>query len=373
MPGAINPKRSKSVASSSATLQGALVEKARVITVNTRDYTCDVATEFTQKTRFDIPFMVPYCNQNQGEGINFMPEVGSTCWICAPSEGGRDHFILGWAMVDEGGAYRGGREQLNSGDIHFSTRDGNFLHLRRGGIVQIGATPICQRVYIPIRNIMQDFAENYELHTPGGDMTWTVARKDEDADGHQRCTWALGVKEFADDPNEDPIGVLKFGSHGEGNETILSLVTRDKGGGAVQTCLEINKAGEVTWNVKKLTFESAGDVNATIKGLFKLMAIGAVDIQSVASINVAAPAITLAAAGMTLALGGGGAALTGPSPISLGDGASFPAVRASPDLAAWIGAVTAILVGPPGPPAPVLTVGPTIFPPVLHTSPKVKL
>ena len=367
MPANPNPKRSKSVAESSAQLKGALIERARIVTVNTRNYTCDVVTEFSQTHRFDIPFMVPYCNQDQGEGINFMPEVGSVVWICAPSEGGRDHFVLGWTMIDEGGAYRGGRELLNPGDVHFSTRDGNVLHLRRGGIVQIGATPVCQRIYLPIRNVIQDFAENYEMHTPAGDWTWTVAREDEDGDGHQACTWELGVKEFADDPNEDPIGVLKFGSHGEGNDTILSLVTRDKGGGVVQACLEINKAGEITWNVKKLTFTCEGDTEMTIKGLFTLMVTGAIDISSDATLTAVAASVSISAtAGAVMELSAT-AKMDGAS-VDLGL-AMFPAVRASPDFVAWVGGVTAALVGPI--PVPVLKV--PIVPPVLYTSEKVKV
>lgn len=368
MPANIDPKRSESTAESSATLQGALVERARIVTVNIRDFVCDVTTEFTHKNRFDIPWMNPYCNQEQGEGINFMPEVGSMCWVCSPSEKGRDAFIMGWTMVDEGGAYRGGRELLNPGDLHFSTRDGNFVFLRRGGIVQIGATPIAQRIYLPIRNIIQDFAENYEMHTPAGDLTWTVAREDEDADGHQMCTWTLGVKEFADDPNENPIGVLKFGSHGEGNETILSLVTRDKGNGVVQTNLEINKAGEVTWEIKKFIFKVEGDVEATIGGLLKLMVTGAIDITSGAAMTVAATSLSVSA-GATLDMSSGGVVMDG-AKIDLGL-ALFPAVRWSPDFAAWVSTVTTLLLGPPSPPVPAMK-GP-IIPPVMHTSEKVKV
>ena len=366
VPANISPKRSESQAKSAAQLFGALVERARVVTVNSRDYTCDVTTEFTFKNKFDIPFMSPYCNQIQGEGINFMPEVGAVCWICTPSEEGREAFILGWTMVDEGGSYRGGREMLNPGDLHFKTRDGNFLFLRRGGIVQIGSTPVCQRVYLPIRNIIQDYAENYELHTPAGDLTWQVLREEEDGDGHKACLYTLAYKEFADDPNENPIGVLKMGSHGEGNDTILSLLTRDEGGGTTQTSLEIDKAGELTWTIKKFTFHVEGDADITVDGLFTLAVLGAIDISAVGALTASAASMALSAGGATLALGSGGAALNGPQ-VGLGD-AEFPVLRASPDFVAWIGTVTALLFSPV--PVPALK-GP-ITPPVLHTSPKVK-
>jgi hypothetical protein len=347
----------------------ALVERARVVTVNQRDYTCDITTEFTFKNKFDIPFMTPYCNQIQGEGINFLPEVGAVCWVCTPSEAEREAFILGWTMVDEGGSYRGGRELMNPGDMHFSTRDGNFLFLRRGGSVQIGSTPICQRVYLPIRNIIQDYAENYELRTPAGDLTWKVLRKEEDGAGKQACIYTLAYKEFSDDPNEKPIGVLKMGSHGEGNDTILSLLTRDKGGGTKKTCLEINKDGELTWSLKKLTWKIEGDADIAVDGLFQLAVMGAIDISAVDALTAAAKSMSFSASGTSLTMGSSGAKMDG-AKVDLGL-AAFPALRASPDMVAWIGTVTTLLLGPPSPPVPAMK-GP-IVPPVLHTSEKVKV
>lgn len=347
-------------------LSPAFVERGRVVTVNIRDWTCDVTTEFTFKNKFDIPFQSPYCSQIQGEGINAMPEVGSVCWVCTPSEEGRESFIMGWTMVDEEGSYRGGRELLNPGDIHFSTRDKNFIYLRRGGIVQIGSTPVCQRVYLPIRNMIQDYAENYELHTPAGDLTWKVLRKEEDGNGHQACIYTLAYKEFSDDPNENPIGVLKMGSHGEGNDTILSLLTRDKGGGTTQTCLEINKAGELTWTVQKLSINVKGDMELAVDGLFELATQGAIDISAVGALTASAASMSLSAGKATLSLGSGVAGLTGPL-VNLGD-ALFPVVRASPDLVAWMGAVTGLLIGAGQP----VVKGPLVAP-TLHTNAKVKV
>jgi hypothetical protein len=369
MPANPKPNKSPSIAKSSAMLMGALVERARVVTVNIRDYTVDVTTEFSYKNRFDIPMMSPYCHQNQGEGINLIPEVGATCWICTPSEEGRDAFVLGFTMVDEGGSYRGGRELLNPGDIHLSTRDGNFVALRRGGVVQVGATPICQRVYIPIRNFIQDFAENYELHTPGGDLTWNVARKDEDSDGHQRCLLTVAAKEFADDPNEKTVAILKMGSHGEGNDTILSLLTRDKGGGIVQTMVEIGKAGDLAVKVKKFDLTVEGDLTALIDGTFSLKAQGPITVESLGALQATAQSISMTAGPVKLEMNGV-AKLDAPQ-VLLGDG-MFPALRASPDFLIAFATICATLIGAtPG--VPVVTLGPALVPPVQHISPKVKV
>lgn len=358
------------MAKDSSLLMGALVERARIVNVNIRDYTVDVKTEFSFKNRFDIPIMVPYCNQINGEGMNFLPEVGAVCWICTPSEAGRDAFVLGFTMVDEGGSYRGGRELLNPGDYYFNTRDGNFLALRRGGVVQIGSTAICQRVFIPIRNIIQDYAENYELHTPGGDLTWNVARKDEDADGHQMCLFTLATKEFADDPNANTVAVLKMGSHGQGNNTILSLLTRDKGGGITQTFLQIDKSGQFQLTVNKLNLMVNGDLSALVSGQATLQVTGPITIQSMAAIQVTAQSIALTAGNMSLAFSGGVAQLDG-AQVQIGGGL-YPPLRASPDMLAWIGVVSATLIGG-SVGIPVLTIGPALIPPVQHLNPKVRI
>lgn len=363
-----NPKpiRSESMAKDQSLLLSAIVERARIVNVNIRDYTVDVKTEFAIKNRFDIPIMVPYCNQNQGEGMNFLPEVGATCWICTPSEDGKDAFVLGFTMVDEGGSYRGGRELLNPGDLNFKTRDGNFVTLRRGGVVQIGSTPICQRVFLPIRNIIQDYAENYELHTPAGDLTWNVARKEEDSDGHQMCLFTLAAKEFADDPNDPTVAILKIGSHGQGNNTILSLLTRDKGGGIVQTQLEIDKAGLFNMKVNKFTLDVEGDLSALVKGTATLKVNGNLTIQSMATLAQSAQQISLTAGATSLKLDGAIATMDG-SQVILGGG-KFPPLRASPDMLLWMATVSATLIGP-SPGTPVVTV--PLIPPTTHLSPKV--
>lgn len=367
-----NPKpiRSQSMAKDSSLLMGSLVERARVVNVNIRDYTVDVKTEFSFKNRFDIPIMTPYCHQSQGEGTNFLPEVGAVCWICTPSEDGRDAFVLGFTMVDEGGSYRGGRVLLNPGDIHYSTRDGNFFALRRGGVVQIGSTAVCQRVFLPIRNIIQDFAENYELHTPGGDLTWQTARKDEDSDGHQMCLFTLSTKEFADDPNEKTVAILKIGSHGQGTDTILSMLTRDKGGGIIQTMLEVNKAGQFDLKVKKLELTVEGDLSAIVTGQAVLKITDQFTIECMSDLKATAGSIAFTVGNVSLSLSSSSAQLDGPQVIIAGG--QFPPLRASPDMLAWIGVVTAAING--GTPGnPVLSVGPALIPPSQHLNPKVSI
>jgi hypothetical protein len=363
-PGGETPTRSKSSASTGA--QAASVFRAQVLAVNTRDYTVDIQYEsYPYSTHLDIPWMTPYLHQNQGEGMAVMPEVGSTVWVCQPSESGRDAFVLGWTPVQESGTYRAGRQLLNPGDLHFSTRDGNFVFLRRGGIVQIGATPVCQRLYIPIRNIIRDFAENYELSTPAGDLTWEVMRAEDQGDGHRGCLYTLACKEFSDDPNKDPLAVLKIGSHGDGNDTILSLETRDKGGGSVKTGLTISKSGKVKWTVQDdVTLEIKGNLTSTISKKMTVTSTEDMSLESKAQAFLKAAQIHATGGGAKLDLAGS-AALNG-TVVNLGD-AIGSVVIDNGTLGAWIMAVTALLSGPP---SAIAFKG--ILPPLVYKSTKVK-
>lgn len=335
-------KRSQSTATTD--FRDVAIWRARVTDVNIRDFTVNVRMESTPYTpKFDIPFISPYVCQNQGEGINWMPEVGTMCWVCEPSEDGREAFVLGWTMVDEGGSYRGGRTLLNPGDIELKTRDQNFCILRRGGIVQIGSTPVCQRVMIPIRNVMQDFAENYEMHTPGGDLTWQVMRKDQDSDGHQKTLFQIAAKEFSDDSNDKTVALLKIGSHGDGDKTILTLQTRDKGGGDVKIGLTLDKDGNVVWTMEKnftITLNS-GDFSLTTKGgkmsfssnkALSMDSSDTADFHSTKAMNIKTDDAMTLQAMMKLAL-------KGQAGIDI-DVAQFPVMRASPDMIAWMTAIT---------------------------------
>ena len=366
-PAGETPLRSDSTASTGS--QAATIHRAHIINVNSRDYTVDTQLESHPfSMTFDVPFMSPYLHQEQGEGINFMPEVGSICWVCSPSEIGKNSFVLGWIPVQESGSFRAGRELLNPGDLHFSTRDGNFIYIRRGGIIQIGATPACQRIYIPIRNIIRDFAENYELSTPAGDLKWQVNRTDEQSDGHRGCLYSLSCKEFSDDPNKDPLAVLKIGSHGEGIDTILTLETRDKGGGIVKTKLEISKEGSLKWSMEKnLTLNVKGDFTTTVKGKMTATSNSDMSLESKSKLSGKAPVVGLDGGGAKLDLEGT-AALNG-TVVNLGD-ALFKAVVDTPSLQLWINAVTAALSGPPSPPVPVFR---SLIPPAApYISTKVK-
>jgi hypothetical protein len=247
-------------------LRAANIEHGRVVDVNMSSYTITVATEYTKKPLTDISFAVPYCHSYNGEGIYFMPEVGSLCWICEPSDGSMP-FVLAWSPSQDENDFRARRQDLNPGDIYLGTRDGNQLWLRRGGVVQIGATGLCQRIFLPVNNTINDFCENYNLQTLGGSLNWNIVRSENDTDGHRPALFALNAKEFADDP--DPIATLEIGSHGSSDDTILLLSIKASGnqGAAEQISLKMDKDGNINFTCVK-------DFNHTVKGKYTVSATG---------------------------------------------------------------------------------------------------
>lgn len=131
--------------------------------------------------------------------MGVMPEVGAAVWVCEPSEGDARPFILAFRpQHDNRGSHRAGRGMHNPGDLSLVTRDGNGIKARRGGVTEVGSTPICRRFYLPIGNLIHDISENYLLDTFGGEIKWSVLRAEEDPEGHQATQLVWQFKEFAD-------------------------------------------------------------------------------------------------------------------------------------------------------------------------------
>lgn len=253
----------------------ATIESGRVLDVDINTYTLAVTTQYTKKPQTGITWSSPYLHFANGEGVYVMPEVGSLCWICFPSDNNRP-FVLGWAPAADEGDYRSRRPNLNPGDIYLGTRDENFLILRRGGVVQIGGGPLCQRMFVPINNTIRDFCENYELHSLAGDLEWSIQREENTTDGHRPALLTLKAREFADDP--EPIAKLLVGSHGQGDDTILSLLVNASGqsGAAQEVGLKIDKKGNVIWTVQN-------DVVWNVQGSYSIQAKKDISLKSSAN------------------------------------------------------------------------------------------
>jgi hypothetical protein len=129
-----------------------------------------------------------------------MPDIGAKCHVCIPSDGpppfvldfimpmetidgasdeapnGTDGQKAGSTQTATTASFAGGRKRAKPGDISIRNRDGSFVILHRGGTLQIGATELAQRIYIPLQNLVTDISQNYRHHNTGGSINWFIAQ-----------------------------------------------------------------------------------------------------------------------------------------------------------------------------------------------------
>lgn len=172
---------------------GAIIVEGKIVDVNLNLWTVDVISQHDQKWYLNVQVSAPYLHSNNGEGIYVMPEIGAKCHICIPSDG-PPPFVLDFIMPQEtipqagspespqgvdGGVsdttFGGGRVRPKPGDILIRGRDGNFVILHRGGVLQIGSTELAQRLYIPLQNLITDISQNYRHYNTGGSINWFLA------------------------------------------------------------------------------------------------------------------------------------------------------------------------------------------------------
>lgn len=312
----------------SAGLDPAEVETGVITNVNVRNYTVDWTSQYTGKNIPDLQIQTPYLHYNNGEGFSCVPEIGAICTVCFPSDDDSP-FIMGFlaapelegaefgrditAFLDDPGveteedvpksqsttstgstttpnnvsdaSYRAGRPVLNPGDMLWQGRDENFVVLRRGGVLQLGSTQICQRAYVPLLNIIRDFCENYELNSAAGTFAWSVQRQENDPGGNAPTELSIIAREFAQDAKAS-IKVL-FGSlddaekppadkdGGEGNKSFIEVtiapqqISPDDGAisGTPKYVIRLDKAGNTfTMQAGTRTEVIEGDLKQTIKG-----------------------------------------------------------------------------------------------------------
>jgi len=302
----------------------AVIETGVIANVNVRNMTVDWVSQYSGKQITDLQVMAPYFHYNNGEGFTCVPEVGAICCVCFPSDQDSP-FVIGFlggpelegAGVDKyldekltdpgvetstditpgqttssGGStepaettnptnasFRGGRPILNPGDMYWQGRDENFVILRRGGVLQIGATNICQRAYIPLLNYIRDFSENYELNTAAGSLNWSVQRQENDPEGNAPTEFVLTTREFAQDKKASiklSIGSLEEAEKPPGGDkTFIELVIApqkikpDTGEveGTPVYVVRLDKAGNsYVMQAKDRTEEIKGSLTTTISG-----------------------------------------------------------------------------------------------------------
>lgn len=151
----------------------ARILEGTVVEVDTKNYRVAVAYSHAPGTVSDVRIVSLYCHPHSGEGVNVLPEPGASCYVGFPSEPNGRPFLFGYVMPPtsrEGD--RGARPEQSGGDIVHTTRDGNTIALRRGGLVQVMSSPLCQALYVPVGNMIRHIFAQKEEASLLGKMEW---------------------------------------------------------------------------------------------------------------------------------------------------------------------------------------------------------
>lgn len=194
--GRINETRFRSSMTSREGHVPGRIAQGRIVNVNMNNWTVDVVSVFDRYYWFNVQVGSPYQNTFAGEGFFVVPEVGSSVMIALPSDSSPP-FVLTFVMPPEkitdtstSDAPTGTRSHGNNpqyptdvtfaasrppytpGTLGMTGRDGQFVLLHRGGVLQLGATPVAQRIYIPLANQVIDMSQRYNHHNVGGAVLW---------------------------------------------------------------------------------------------------------------------------------------------------------------------------------------------------------
>jgi len=201
----------------------AVIEQCVILTVDTATKTCEVSAMVSQRSiPRRVPYATPMLHGAFGSGAEFAPEPDTICYVCTPADG-TGSFIFAYLLGPTGVnddipinpdtdlSYAGSRAKQQPGDISFTTRDNNFIHLRRGGLLSIGASPRAQTVYLPIENLIRCFYDRLQHMTPLGELLWDRVE--------------FTSEESTDETSDIPT-LLKFGVREKINQQLLTLEVR---------------------------------------------------------------------------------------------------------------------------------------------------
>jgi hypothetical protein len=206
------------------------VIRGKILSVDRVRWTCQVQSEFGNRI-IDGVEIKPDSVNTEGGGSGAVPEVNSLVYLCYPSTDSTP-FIMGGAtaprQLDEGddnedpNDRRMNRPVLDEGDILVASSGTSRIIVRKGGVLEIGASESAKRIYIPLQNLIREFSQSWEHESGGGRMSMK-ARDDDETYGPERtpAEFQLQWREFAED--EFPMVDLRMGRiQAEDNERIIN-------------------------------------------------------------------------------------------------------------------------------------------------------
>lgn len=216
-------------------LSGALrVIQGTIVSVSRSKWTCVVKQDNGIPIE-DVAVAPIYLNRH-GNGIYYLPEIDAMVLV---AEVDKRYFLLGSTYpIDEekpvesvedtdnidslAPAHNASRPIMDPGDYMFSTRSGGFFSMKQSGLIEVGASQIARRFYIPLSNFIRDLCQNYQLNTAGGNLDF-ITRVGDTTHGYV----TEFVKQNPSDPNDKPTEMTFFKSPVEFNLNIKEFAEDD--------------------------------------------------------------------------------------------------------------------------------------------------
>lgn len=180
--------------------------QGRIVAVDGARWTCSVSCEAIKRSFAEVAIPSLYASMS-GEGIHYMPEIGTICYVCVPSDEGIPFLLMSAPSVSSSskdgqpGSFHSNRPYLNPGDMVVLTKDGNGFIARRGGVTEFRGSALSRIVTNPFTNQIAAFAENWKVETFGGTSEWSTNFREESSYGELTCSLETTVREFVSSPS----------------------------------------------------------------------------------------------------------------------------------------------------------------------------
>ncbi len=313
--------------------------RGRIVDVDARRHTVKVVTDQAGRTYENVQISSPYYHF-AGDGDGHLPRIDAKCMIHIASDD-TPPFVMGYLDVpntptdaevesqagneetqpsaDEGVvSFTAAKPQAFPGDMWRIGQDGNFSFMRAGGVLQHGASAFCQRIYIPIQNLIRDLAENYQLSTIGGDLIFESDREEDSDDAAEGFRVKLLVNKELQDKNSS----LMMVAGKVGGDVLLRVALKSNGIDRAQATVDspsvelvFHEDGKVDVQSSDWTQTVNGMLTQTVTGSMKTKVTGSFDVNAANSSETITGVKRIAAStiqlGGQISFGGGGGAVCG--------------------------------------------------------------
>jgi hypothetical protein len=252
----------------------AVIAHGRIIDVHPDGWTVDVQLE-EGSTFHNIPVASPYLHLSNGEGIYVTPEVEAHCLVLTRSAEGQRPIVLSYLpMRDVGGNvddFSNGRGSFPPGSFILQGRDGNFVRLLRGGLLEVGASEGASTQYYPLSDLVRTIAQQHELLVSGSRIRFETRTAEASLDGPTGVQIDLQLQQFAE---KAPLIFMQLGdvvedrerrlADGEPGEIVARLVIYDQE--TVDRAEQANLAPNPDQAVTQIRFDQRGNVEEIYAG-----------------------------------------------------------------------------------------------------------